>query len=197
MHYNPVPPAVLAAALGACAVQPGLLNSDRIEQRFGSYGIEVIEQNSSVRRSNLYTTEGTVRTCRTYAVVKFVDSTLTDITTAHQVVLAGESIGTTFSTAGWHIEKETLYIGEVRIDDPQQPIAQLMRLDTPANLGVHAYRLMLEKESRSIHYATIIETHHPDYLVETDLLELYPADTNLQPTTNEIAALKQLVLDSN
>lgn len=197
MHNNLIPPAVLAAALSACAVQPELLNSERIEQRFGSYGIEVLEQTSSVRRSSLYTTSDGTTTCRTYAVVEFADATITDISAAHQNILAGESIGTTFKTAGWQINKETIYVGELAIDNPQHPIGLLMRLEGPANLGLHAYRLMLDKGVRSIHYATIIETHHPDYLVAADLLELYPPDPDLRPTIAELATLEQLVLGSD
>jgi hypothetical protein len=197
MHNNLIPPAVIAAALSACAVQPELLNSERIEQRFGSYGIEVLEQGASVRRSSLYTTTGSTTTCRTYAVVKFVDAAITDISAAHEDVLAGESIGTTFKTAGWQINKETIYVGELAINDSQHPIVRMMRLEAPATLGLHAYRLMLDKGARSIHYATIIETHHPDYLVVADLLEFYPPDPALRPAITELLALEQLALGSD
>ena len=54
MQRNPIPQVILAAALSACSLQPELLNSERIERSFGSYGIEVLSQNSAVRRSNLY-----------------------------------------------------------------------------------------------------------------------------------------------
>lgn len=197
MLQNPIPAVVLAAALSACAVQPEILNSERIEQRFGSYDVDVIEQDSSVRRSNLYSTNGSVTTCRTYAVVKFVDSDMKDVTAAHSGVLAGESIGATFRTAGWLIEKETFYVGEIQRVDPLHPIGRLMRLDTPASLGLHAYRLVLSKDSRSIQYATIVETHHPDYLVQADLLELYRPVAEPRPTDDEIRALKYLVLGVN
>jgi len=197
MHHNPVPSVVLAAALSACAVQPEQLNSERIEQRFGNYGIEVIEQNSSVRRSNLYSADGAVRTCRTYAVVVFSDSDTKAIGGAHSGVLAGESIGATFKTAGWRIEKETFFVGELQITNPQHLIAQLMHLDAPTSLGLHAYRLVLGKELDSIHYATIIEAHHPDYLVEADLFELYSPTPELRPEADEIAALQRLVLSIN
>lgn len=197
MHHSPVPSVVLAAALSACAVQPEQLNSERIEQRFGNYGIEVIEQNASVRRSNLYSTDGTVRTCRTYAIVVFADSDMNAIGGAHSGVLAGESIGATFKTAGWRIEKESFFVGELRLIDPHHLIAQLMRLDAPTSLGLHAYRLVLGKELDSIHYATIIEAHHPDYLVEADLLELYSPTQELRPEEDEIAALQRLVLSVN
>jgi len=46
-----------------------LLNSERIEQRFGSYGITVLEQSDLTRVSNLYTLEEERETCRTFAIV--------------------------------------------------------------------------------------------------------------------------------
>ena len=97
MHHNPIPPIVLAAALSACSVQPELLNSERIEKRFGNYGIEIIAQQGSVRRSSLYSTENSLRTCRTYAIVQFVDPDIIELAGQHQAILSGESIGTTIA----------------------------------------------------------------------------------------------------
>jgi hypothetical protein len=44
MQRYSVSPAVLTAALSACAVEPELLNSERIEERFGNYGVEILER---------------------------------------------------------------------------------------------------------------------------------------------------------
>ena len=44
MVRNLVPTIVLAAALSACSLQSEVLNSERIENRFGNYGVEIIEQ---------------------------------------------------------------------------------------------------------------------------------------------------------
>ena len=38
---------------------------------------------------------------------------------------------------------------------------------------MHAYRRVLERGSVSVHYATIIEVHHPEYLGVDELNELY------------------------
>ena len=48
-----------------------------------------------------------------------------------------------------------------------------MRLRGNESLAIHAYRLILEQAERSLHYATIIEVHHPDYLAEPELRQLY------------------------
>jgi hypothetical protein len=197
MQHKLIPPVVLAAALSACSLQPELLNSERIEQRFGNYGIEVIEQDSGIRRSNLYSTDNGVRTCRTYAVVRFIDPALAEITTSHEAVLGGQSIGTTFQDAGWLISKKTSHIGSIHISDPQHAIIDLMRLDPPANPAVHAYHLLLEQGSRSIHYATIVELHHPAYLTQSELLNIYPLDSELTLHADGIEKLMRLVLDTD
>jgi len=194
MHQNPIPPVVLAAALSACAFQPELLNSERIERRFGIFGIEVLEQDSSVRRSSLFSTENGVQTCRTYAVVKFVDPAITELGAAHTAVLAGQSIGATFKSAGWEINKATIHVGDVMISDPRHAVGEIMNLDAPANLSLHVYQLMLGQESQSIHYATIIELHHPSYLSRNELLELYPVDAEFRLESDEVETLVRLVL---
>jgi hypothetical protein len=65
--------ALLLAAQGAAARAQDreLLNSERIAAAFGSYGVEVVEQDSQVRVSNLFSGAGAGRVCRTFAVVRF------------------------------------------------------------------------------------------------------------------------------
>jgi hypothetical protein len=174
MSHNPVPSLVLAAALSGCVLQPELLNSERIEERFGSYGIEILDQDDKLRRSSLYSTDAGVRTCRTYAIIQFMDSSATGIQAAHQAVLSGQSLGSTFRDAGWSITKETLYVGGITLSDLNSELVNLMRIALGERLAMHAYRLVLERGAQAIHYATIIEVHHPDYLGIAELHELYP-----------------------
>lgn len=195
MQYKPVSPIVLAAALSACSAQPQLLNSERIEQRFGSYGVAVLQQEGSTRRSSLYSVDNGTRICRTYAVVEFADTVAGDVAPAHQAVLAGESIGTTLETAGWTLHKHTIHIGKLQVPDAQHTIARLMQLASPTILGMHIYRLLLEKDGQVIHYATIIESHHPEYLVEADLIGLYSQDLSTQLAPAEVEALINRVLE--
>jgi hypothetical protein len=195
MQRNPIPQVVLAAALSACSLQSELLNSERIEQRFGSYGIEVLSQNSGVRRSNLFSNSLGIRTCRTYAVVRFVDPAA-DLADEHQAVMAGQSIGSTFQDAGWQIQKINAYIGSMRLTDPQHEIGRLMNLEAATNLGIHAYQLMLHKGTDTVHYATIIESHHPDYLDAAELRDLYPLDSASEMSPDDVQSLFQLVLET-
>jgi len=190
-----VSPVVIAAAISACAQEPVSLNSERIEERFGSYGIEVLSTESSVRRSNLYSSEDGIRICRTYAIVRFVDELTPRVAAVHADVLAGGSIGATFKSTGWQIGKVTLYVGSIALDDPEHTVGKLMQLTEPAELGVHAYQLVLEKDSQTIDYATIIETHHPDYLSVSDLEKMYADSIDVELSDEEVHKLSTLIRD--
>jgi hypothetical protein len=196
MHQQTVSPAILAAALSACAQQPELLNSERIENQFGNYQIVVLSQNAGVRRSSLYSVRDGVDTCRTYAVVQFADADIAEIEDAHQDVLAGQSIGTTFKDSGWNIRKDTLHIGKLAMTDTQHQVGQLMRLDHGIDLAVHIYRMTLEKSDLSIQYATIVEIHHPDYMTEAALLELFAVDDEQQISPSDLALLLSTIMKS-
>lgn len=197
MRQQPVSPVILAAALSACAHHPELLNSDAIENQFGNYQIVVLGQNAGVRRSSLNSVADGVSTCRTYAVVQFVDADIAEIEEPHQDVLAGQSIGTTFRESGWNIRKDTLHIGTLAMTDLQHPIARLMRLKHGDDLAVHVYRMTLQKDDRSIQYATIIETHHPDYLTEAAARALYTIDKEQKFSSANLAPLLALIMKTD
>ena len=188
MSHSPVPSIVLAAALSACVLEPELLNSERIEERFGNYGIEILSQDGNLRRSNLFSSHAGRRICRTYAVVQFIGSPPVEIMASHQAVLAGQSLGSTFRGAGWSISKESLFVGEVVLTAPENAVARLMEV-----AAMHAYRLVLERDSESVHYATIVEVHHPDYLGPGELAELYEVAAADRADEAAVAAFVALV----
>jgi hypothetical protein len=70
-----------------------------------------------------------------------------------------------------------------------------MQLDGEIDLGIHAYRLVLEKESQSVDYATIVEAHHPEYLTVAELKELYGEGNGVNLNDVEIGSLEELVLE--
>jgi len=192
MQHNPIPTAVLAAALSACSLQPEVLNSERIKDRFGSYGIEIIQQDDNIRLSNLYSTHDGDQICRTYAIVKFVGSNFVDLTEVQNKIVDGASIGSTLKNDGWEIRKESIYVGTLNLPISARAISALMRLQPDVELAVHAYKLHIEKASFSVHYATIIETHHPEYLGTTELRDLYSVSTKTD--ADAINDIHQLVL---
>ena len=196
MHGETVPPSIAAAALNACAIEPELLNSERIEERFGSYGIEVLGDQPGVRRSALFSGEGIDKTCRTYAVVHFADSPDAQIDSEHEQVLAGDSIGAIFKAGGWTVHKETLYLGATDLPRRGSEIAAVMRLEAPCKIALHVYRLLLRKDGEAVDYATISEFHHPEYLGLADLQELYPVDAHRELRPRQIEKLLDLSLDA-
>jgi len=196
MHGEKVPMSVVAAALSACAIEPELLNSERIEDQFGSYGIDVLSSEPGLRRSALYSNEDEVHTCRTYAVVRFDEKPDAIIGSEHAQILAGNSIGAIFKANGWAIHKETLYIGAARIDDDDSHLTALMHLAQTRKVAMHVYRLLLQKDGQAIDYATIIELHHPDYLGPDDLREMYPVDVEATLQPQQVRELKTLSLDA-
>jgi hypothetical protein len=116
------------------------------------------------------------------------------VASAHAEILAGQSIGATFKSVGWEIRKSTLYVGTLFLDPSGHPIGQLMQIDEPADLAMHAYRLNLEKGSQSLDYATIVEIHHPEYLSPAELKSLYDRDVKSRVSDAEIGRLQVLVL---
>lgn len=186
-------PAVLAAALSACATETVLLNSERIENRFGSYGIDVLASEAGLRRSSLYSIEDGQHVCRTYAVVRFTENPDTSIGAEHAKVLAGNSLGEVFKSNGWKIHKQTMHIGSFRVAAGTSDVGQLMHLNNDSTLALHVYQLLLARGGRIFEYATIIEAHHPEYLDEQQLLDIYSYDEAESLTPDELRDLHALM----
>ena len=187
------PPSVFAAMLSACATESVLLNSKRIEQQFGSYGVEVLASEAGLRRSGLLSYDGDTATCRTYAVVQFADQLDERYDDAHSRVLAGDSIGATFKEDGWDIRKHTLYIGTVRLPGTATEVGRLMRLTGAHDLALHVYQLVIARDDIELEYATILEAHHPEYLVEADLLETFEYDDSAALPAADLKLLSDLI----
>jgi hypothetical protein len=182
-------PAVLAAALSACATETVLLNSERIERQFGSYGIDVLASEAGLRRSSLYSLEGNERICRTYAIVSFKEDLDSSYGPEHSKVLAGNSLGEVFKANGWSMHKQTLHIGSFEIDRSASEITQLMRFTADQTLALHVYQLLLAKDEQIFEYATIVEAHHPEYLTRSDLLNIYHYDDSESLSSDSLAEL--------
>lgn len=196
MRLTVLPPAVLTAVLSACATESVLLNSERIKQRFGSYGIEVLASEAGLRRSSLYSLDNDSWTCRTYAVVRFADQLNEHYSEEHAEILAGNSIGAVFKSQGWNVQKQTLYIGSLTLPRENTSIGELMHISSSQQLALHVYQLLLIRNEDVFEYATIIETHHPDYLSENELHDLYEYDTATALPPDVVSDLAALVLNA-
>jgi len=164
---------LLLTGLAGCASNGAWLNSDRIEQAFGSYGVEVLRSEPQRRVTSLYSTDDAVRTTRTYAIVEFPATPGSAYAREHAEIEAGGSIGATFRQAGWAIDKRHLFIGELEITAKYQQIGEMMGVALPETLATHEYLMIVSKDERSYTYATITEIHHPDYLSAGDLGTIY------------------------
>lgn len=154
------------------AAERELLNSERIERRFGSYGVDVLSSDARYRVSNLYSVHDDERICRTFAVVVYPSRIDPRFRREHDEIVAGGSIGAVFARNGWIVTKRHLYFGEL---PATQKVAGLMRTDEGVPLAVHVYVLSVERDGASFDYATIAEVHHPDYLSSADLPRIYGA----------------------
>ncbi len=194
MRRTRVPETILAIALSACVVEPELLNSERIKQRFGSFGLDVLHSSNGLRRASLYSNEDGRKLCRTYGIVRFDNVPDTVIGDEHAQILAGSSIGSTFKANGWTIYKETRFVGELQIPAKADEVLQLMAVGENELLAMHVYRLLLKKDEQTIDYATIIELHHPEYLDKQQVTNLYMIDEPARLTDTELSEVSELVL---
>ena len=146
-----------------------LLNSERIQQAFGSYGVEVLAADARVRVSNLYSNEPNGPVCRTFAVVSYPRTVDPRLAREHERIVAGASIGATFVADGWTVRKTHRYLGEL---PATARVAKLMDIAAGTLLAVDIYGFDVDDGDADIEYALIAELHHPDYLGVADLRAL-------------------------
>lgn len=180
--------AVIAGALAATGQDAGRepLNSERIAARFGSYGIEVLDTTPGTRVSNLYSSVPGGRVCRTFAIVRYPNDIAPELAVPHAAILAGGSMGATLLAAGWQVQKRHLHFGNV---GASTEVAALMRVAPGTPLAEHVYVLDVAKDGRVLPYAALVEIHHPDYLGEHDLPQIYGPPSS----TGREALLKTLL----
>jgi hypothetical protein len=148
-------------------------NSERIRLRYGSYGIDVIENNPSLRVSSLYSTHDQINISRTIAVVAFQDINEQAFRMEHLAITNGQSIGIVFTQNGWVIDKRHQFFGTIA--PPCHCFSQSPPADGFEKLqsAIHLYSLLVEKAGAQFHYASIAEVHHPDFLQLSDLAAIY------------------------
>jgi hypothetical protein len=181
---------VAIALLGAAPLlaQPAnreLLNSERIAADFGSYGIEVLEQDELVRVSNLFSGAAEDKICRTFAVVRFAPDIDEAVAAEHAAIVAGGSIGAVFVAAGWEVRKTHLRYSETWAT-PR--LASLMRIAVGTPLATHIYALDVAKGGRVVEYATLVEIHHPEFLEKEDLPAIYGPAYEAPRSARSVAA---------
>lgn len=159
------------------------MNSERIRQEFGSFGIDVVESGPRRRVSRLYSLEDGTRVCRTYAIVEFDDVIPQALAAEHALVMSGRSIGAVFKERDWNINKRHTRVDSINLTPDDRDITSSMRLDPPQRVALHSYVFEVSKGKQTWNYATITELHHPRYLTETDVRSIYgePVDVSENP----------------
>lgn len=165
--------AIAMTLIAACAREAPFLNSERIAEAFGNYGIAIIDATETKRIANLYSTEDGRQTTRTYAIVEFALPVDPSLREEHDLVVSGQSLGEVFKSRGWRIAKQNVRIGTRRLKSADREIAALMRVKLPCEVALHEYDLFVSRDGAPLRYARITELHHPDYLTREDLERIY------------------------
>ncbi len=139
------------------------MNSDRITARFGSYGVELLEQSQRHRIANLHSGTPPAHICRTLAVTVFHLPVHPALQAADEAIRAGASLGATLRAAGWRV---------IRSDAAQATapagaaFEQLSQHSCPAGrpLSLQVYTLMAADDSQRLPYAAIAEAYHPEHV---------------------------------
>ena len=175
-------------------LSPKLLNSERIEKKFGGYGIDVLYNSAKLRVSNLYDGK---KITRTLAVVDYPETIDSSFIKEHEAIVQGGSIGNVFKTHGWTIDKKNIYLGELAPSSDYNKLYALMGNIPPAKLSVWIYVFTIRKDGKVFPYATISEIYHPDYLSLANLKCINKnADLYLDQTkavTRELKKVKKLL----
>ena len=183
-------------------LKPGLLNSARIELKFGSYGVQILAQDqvAGIRLSGLYSEHGDERIARTIAFTQYNANIHDKLKMAHQEILAGGSIGSSLKKYGFDIKKDLLFKGLV--EDMLDRLQNLMH--TPGHaFATVIYNLEAKEGYNYYPYCTIVEVYSPDFLTVLEVDQVYPEfiPGNVNPkddfdAIDMIDRMKQLIIRS-
>jgi len=179
----------IAVVAGAKEHQP--LNSDKIRERFGHYGVELLHQDATTRLASLYSLDGDQRITRTLALTRFELPIPDALANPDAEIRAGASIGATLRDAGWQVSKSARVdcyslagqrFGELGGESlaPDQPVL------------IRVYTLQVKDAEMSADYATIAEAYHPQHISVDSALPCIDAAYESM-TDSQVTALKELL----
>jgi len=172
-----------------------LLNSERIEKKFGSYGIDIVQSDDQSRVSFLYslgTNDKNKKNYHTLAIVKFKEAR--QVSNIHEKILNGGSIGKSFKKEGWEIDKTNHQMMVISNPDKLLFKSWLKQINNE-NLALHFYELNVKSKNYYYLYAEILEIHHPEYLGFNDLTEVYNLDKETQ-NNEKLLSMLNFILNS-
>ncbi len=175
------------------------MNSQRILQKFGSYGVDILLADDELRVSSLYSKAEGKHVTRTLAMVSFSTQMWDPFKKMHEQILNGASIGATFQASGWKIDKELLGVELLRYDPAFSQLYKWMTLSRAFDLPVHTYVFRARKDKHEwMSYATIAEIHSPTYLTAQELTqvadEISKEATDLKLQTDVRHLLREFLL---
>jgi hypothetical protein len=172
---SPQPSDTVASRCLETPINHVLLNSERIEQCFGSFGIEILTIEEPIRVVNLYSVDNGRKILRTFAVTHFNEAIPEVLFSVYQRIRSGGSIGATLKSAGWQVEKQSAYVGGISAGNR---FARLAALEQKSALAFHVYDLYAVRGNERHTFARIAEVHHPEYLRLSDLRTIYGSYTS-------------------
>ena len=140
------------------------MNSERIKARFGSYHVQVLNQDAETRLASLCSRHEDTDICRTLAVTRFASPTPASLAEADALIRRGDSIGSTLERAGQHLSREIIAEASVPCGDAFTALTghTVKRGDL---LSLRLYRLDAGPDPEALTpYATIAEAHHPEHV---------------------------------
>ena len=139
------------------------VNSEEIKTRFGSYHVNVLEQDQTSRLANLYSTHDGVAICRTLAITRFSHPISAELAEADKHIRAGQSIGDKLHQAGLLMSREVIIEASTPCGQQFATLcAQTVLVGSPIYLRI--YRLHAGTQPQSLRpYAIIAEAHHPEH----------------------------------
>ena len=177
----------LLVSLSACASgdeaanrQP--LNSERIADTFGSYGVHIVAQSRAQRASCLFSGTGESRVCRTLALVRYSASPDPRVAPSLDRIRGGASLGATLQGDGWAVAKRHRLIDQIDAEDhAYDGLQRFFGVDDTPPFAFHLYSLDAERGDVTIPVAELLEVHHPAYLSAAELREIYGVRRAAQP----------------
>ncbi len=143
------------------------MNSDKIRERFGHYGVELLEQHTRTRLASLYSLSGEQRITRTLALTRFELPTHQAVSEQDAQIRAGDSIGATLRHAGWNVVKNHTTDCQVAAGKRFAALGGTT-LNPEDQVLVRVYTLSVLKKDLAIDYAIIAEAYHCEHIAPTD-----------------------------
>ena len=167
------------------------MNSDKIRERFGHYGVELLEQSPRTRLASLYSLSDEQRITRTLALTRFELPAHPAVEEQDAQIRSGESIGATLRQAGWTVVKNNTI-------DCQVTAGRRFALLGGATLSpedsvlLRVYTLSVVKQDLALDYAIIAEAYHCEHIATPG--DLPPAKSIIASlTSSQALALTDLL----